>query len=144
MSDVAPPQSKRDTADTVLLNGFVYTMEQDLPNTEAVAIRDGKITALGTSKEIRKSCGEKTQILDLNGRMIMPGLIDGHCHPTKGAIAYLFSCKFEFTATPDEIARSLIDYVAHNPTLDCIIGGRWDSGFFNNHDIPSPRKWLDQ
>jgi len=74
----------------------------------------------------------------------MPGLVDGHCHPTKGATVNLFSCKFEFTATPDEIARTLIDYAVLYPTIECIIGGRWGSDFFNKYNIPSPRNWLDQ
>ncbi len=102
MTDVARMQSETDIADTVLLDGFIYTMEQDLPVVEAVAVRDGKIMALGTSSEIQKCRGKMTRVVDLERRMAMPGLIDGHCHPTKGAIANLFSCKFEFAATPAE------------------------------------------
>ena len=131
-------------ADIILINGFIYTMESDQPNAEAVAIRDGKIMAIGTSEDIRKLTHDKTQIIDLKGRMVMPGLNDGHSHPTEGAIANLFSCKFEFTARPKDIARILKDCVKRNPDSQWIIGGRWDSNFFENNDIPSPRKWLDQ
>lgn len=134
----------RSTADTILINGFIYTMESDQPNAEAVAIRDGKIMAIGTSEDIRKLTYNKTQIIDLKGRMVMPGLNDGHSHPTEGAIANLFSCKFEFTAAPKDIARILKGCVKRNPGSQWIIGGRWDSNFFKNNDIPSPRKWLDQ
>jgi len=144
MADTAAPKPENGTADTVLLDGFVYTMEQDPVDTEAVAIRDGTIMAVGTSEALRKLCGKSTRVVDLNGRMVMPGLIDAHCHPTKGAIADLFACKFEFAATPDEIARILTDCVANNPDVECLIGGRWDSGFLDNYDLPSPRKWLDE
>ena len=137
------PQSEKHSADTILFNGFLYTVEQDQPTVEAVAIRDGKIMALGASEDIRKLAGEKTHLIDLQGRMVMPGLIDGHCHPTKGAIADLFSCKFAFSATAEDIARILKEYVGKNPDADWVIGGRWDSSFFENNDIPSPRKWLD-
>ena len=144
MADVARVQSETDIADTVRLDGFIYTMEQDLPVVEAVAVRDGKIMALGTSSEIQKCRGKMTRVVDLERRMAMPGLIDGHCHPTKGAIANIFSCKFEFAATPAEIARTLTEYVTRNPDVECIIGGRWHSGFFGEHALRSPRKWLDQ
>ena len=128
-------QSEKHSADTILFNGFLYTVEQDQPTVEAVAIRDGKIMALGASEDIRKLAGEKTHLIDLQGRMVMPGLIDGHCHPTKGAIADLFSCKFAFSATAEDIARILKEYVGKNPDADWVIGGRWDSSFFENNDI---------
>ena len=137
------PQPEKHSADKILFNGFIYTVEQDQPTVEAVAIRAGKIMALGSSEEVRKLAGEKTQLIDLQGRMVMPGLIDGHCHPTKGAIANLFSCKFAFAATAEDIARTLKDYMEKNPDADWVIGGRWGSSFFENNDIPSPRTWLD-
>lgn len=136
-------QSEKPSADTILFNGFLYTVEQDQPTVEAVAIRDGKIVAMGSSEEVRKLAGEKTHLIDLQGRMVMPGLIDGHCHPTKGAIGDLFSCKFEFGATAEDIAHILKAYVENNPDAEWIIGGRWASGFFEKNDISSPRTWLD-
>jgi len=138
------PAVSPERADTLLINGFVLTMERDLPRAEAVAIRNGKISALGTSAALRGACGAGTRVVDLKGKMVMPGLIDGHCHPTKGAIADLFSCKFAFTATPDEIAQILVDYAERCPDAECIHGGRWASDFFDVHDLPSPRKWLDR
>ena len=131
-------------ADTILLNGFIYTMEQDQPSVEAVAIRAGKILALGTSAEMHELAGANTEAIDLEGRMVMPGLIDGHCHPTKGAVAKLFSCTLPFSATPEDIAQVVTDYIGKNPDAEWIMGGRWVSSFFDDHDIPSPRKWLDQ
>ena len=133
-----------DAADKIFFNGHIYTMEQAQPQAEAVAIRDGKFIAVGSSEEVKKLAGETTVMVDLDGKMAMPGLNDGHSHPTDGAIANLFSCKFEFTATPDDIAETLTDCVKRNPDSDWIVGGRWDSNFFENYDIPSPRKWLDQ
>ena len=131
-------------ADTILFNGFIYTIELDQPTVEAVAIQAGKIIALGTSSEVSKLAGEKTQLIDLRGRMVMPGLIDGHSHPTKGAIANLFSCKFAFSATPEDIARILTDHLEKNSDAEFIMGGRWGSSFFEVNDIQSPRQWLDQ
>ncbi|WP_417318744.1 amidohydrolase [Emcibacter sp.] len=133
-----------EVADKIFFNGHIYTMEADNPQVEAVAIRDGKFIAMGSSSEVKKLAGKDTELVDLSGKMAMPGLNDGHSHPTDGAIANLFSCKFEFTATPDDIAKTLKDCVKRNPETEWIVGGRWDSNFFENYDIPSPREWLDQ
>ncbi|MFT4583528.1 MAG: putative amidohydrolase YtcJ [Gammaproteobacteria bacterium] len=134
----------KNPADTILIDGFIYTVDPSLPSVAAVAIRNGRIMACGTTAEIRTYCDQNTQVVDLSGRMVMPGLIDGHCHPTKGAIADLFSCKFEFSATPDEIALAVSASVAKNLPGTCILGGRSDSGFFDTFDIGTPRLWLDQ
>ncbi|PCI34257.1 MAG: amidohydrolase 3 [Alphaproteobacteria bacterium] len=132
------------TADKILVNGFVYTMETDQPTVEALAIRDGKIMALGTSADMNKLADKTTQVIDLKGRMVMPGINDGHSHPLEGALANLFSCKFEFTATTEDIAQTLTACVRDNPDGLWIVGGRWDSSFFENNHIASPRQWLDQ
>jgi len=131
-------------ADTILRNGQIYTMEPDVPKVEALAIRDGRIIALGSTAQISALADTETAIVDLRGRMAMPGLIDAHCHPTKGAIADLFSCKFGFTASLDDIARALTTFIAKHPEVEWIIGGRWGSGLFESNPIPSPRHWLDQ
>ncbi len=131
-------------ADKILINGFIYTMNDAQPKANAVAIKNGKFIAVGSTEDIQKLAGKNTQIIDLKGRMAMPGLNDGHSHPTEGAIANLFSCKFEFTATQSDIAHTLKNCIKKNPEAVWVVGGRWDSSFFENNDIPSPRKWLDQ
>jgi predicted amidohydrolase YtcJ len=144
MTARAVPIADQKTADTILLNGYIYTMDPQLPTVEALAIRAGLIIALGDSDHISAFTGAETTVVDLQGRMAMPGLIDAHCHPTKGAIAELFSCKFAFTASLADIAQALSAFVARNPKADWIIGGRWGSGLFAHSTIASPRAWLDQ
>ena len=137
-------ETQNAPADTILINGFIYTMEPERPTAQAIAINNGKISALGTSEAIRSYAGKKTKIIDLEDRMVMPGLNDGHCHPTKGAVAKLFSCSFAFSANPGEIAGSLTAYIERNTETEWVMGGRWSSRFFDDYDIPSPREWLDQ
>ncbi len=129
--------------DAILIDGAVWTMNANQPRAEALAIRDGRILAVGSSDEIRDLASAATEIVDLDGRMAMPGLVDAHCHPAKGAIADLFSCKFPFSATPEEIARALSASIEKSPEATFILGGRWASGFFERHPIASPRRWLD-
>ncbi|NNL86541.1 MAG: amidohydrolase [Myxococcales bacterium] len=130
--------------DTLLVNARIHTMHEAAPRAEALGIRGGRIVALGRIPDLRPLCGGETRIVDLAGRMVLPSLIDGHCHPTKGAVAELFSCHFPTSATPAEIAGALSDYRTREPDIGCVVGGRFGSGFFERHGISSPREWLDR
>jgi predicted amidohydrolase YtcJ len=80
-------------ADSVLLNGQVLVFKGPERNdgtgrpefAEALAIRDGRIAFIGTSADARKHAGPKTAVTDLNGRMVMPGIVDGHFHGTRSS-----------------------------------------------------------
>lgn len=72
-------------ADTVLLNGKILTVDSQFSTREALAIRDGKILALGTSAEMKKLAGPKSRVIELQGRTVIPGLIDNHIHAIRAA-----------------------------------------------------------
>ena len=72
--------SMTDPADLVLTDGRVVTVDQQLPEAEAVAMRDGRIVAVGTSDEIAAWVGDATEVIDLEGRLAIPGFIEGHGH----------------------------------------------------------------
>lgn len=76
-SNPAPTIKK---AETILMNGNIYTVDLKKPTAEAIAISEGKITAVGSNAEIEKLKGEQTEIIDLNGQFTMPGFIEGHAH----------------------------------------------------------------
>jgi adenine deaminase len=67
-------------ADLLLINGRVLTMDVHYPVTQAVAVQDGKIVAVGTNAEVEPLAGVATQVIDLDGRTAMPGLTDCHVH----------------------------------------------------------------
>jgi len=67
-------------ADTIFINGIIYTVSEDHSNANAVAVQDGKIVALGDNESILKFKGENTKIIDLKGKMMTPGFIDSHAH----------------------------------------------------------------
>jgi len=69
-----------DYADLVLIKGDILTMNPDQPNAEAVAVKGKKIMLVGTNQEISDLIGEKTQIITLNGKTVLPGFIDTHIH----------------------------------------------------------------
>ena len=69
-------------ADLVLRNGRLVTLEQATPNAQAMAARGGKIIAIGTDQAVAKSIGPSTRVIDLHGRLAIPGFIEGHGHLT--------------------------------------------------------------
>lgn len=72
--------AKRAPADLILLNGKVFTGDLTKPSAEAVAIAGERIVAVGASSEIERSAGAETRRIDLQGRVVVPGFNDAHCH----------------------------------------------------------------
>lgn len=70
--------------DTILVNAHVVTVDANFSIAEAVAIRDGRFTAVGAGDAIRQLAGPSTQVIDLNGRTVIPGLADDHLHDAGG------------------------------------------------------------
>jgi len=91
---VATVEPAFEAADTVLINGGIYTVDANRSWAQAVAIRDGKIVAVGTNEDIEAMTAADTQRVDLEGRMALPGFHDSHVHPTMGGYA-LLGCGLE-------------------------------------------------
>jgi predicted amidohydrolase YtcJ len=88
VGSVAPVPALAQSPDTVLLNGKVITVDAQSSVREALAIRAGQITAVGTSAEIRALAGPATRVIDLRGRTVIPGLIDSHLHAIRAALSF--------------------------------------------------------
>src|ERR1700688_2992739 len=76
IASTAWPQS----ADTILVNGKILTVDKQFSTREAIAVREGKIMEVGSNGAIRKLVGPQTRVIDLQGRTMIPGLIDSHMH----------------------------------------------------------------
>jgi predicted amidohydrolase YtcJ len=76
------------TPDTVLVNGKILTADERFTTAQALAIRGGRIASLGTTSEIRKSAGPGTRVIDLQGRTVIPGLIDSHMHAIRAGLSF--------------------------------------------------------
>lgn len=70
----------KETADQILTNGNIYTVNEAQKTVQAIAIKNNRILALGDNLEIEKYKGEQTTVIDLNGQFAMPGFIEGHAH----------------------------------------------------------------
>jgi predicted amidohydrolase YtcJ len=74
--------AQQSRADLVLLHGDLFTVDSQHPRAQAIAVRGNRIAAVGTDDEIQHWVGPKTRVVDLQGRLAMPGFIDGHGHYT--------------------------------------------------------------
>lgn len=85
----APRLPEGAAADRILVNGNIITVDADDSLAEAVAIKDGRIVAVGSNAEIEALAGETTERIDLDGKTATPGLLDAHCHCSWGGAALL-------------------------------------------------------
>ena len=84
--DAAQAQPLQDAPDTILINGKLVVY--DGATAQALAVRDGKIAAIGNSSDIRALAASSTRIIDLGGRTVIPGLIDSHIHAIRAGLTY--------------------------------------------------------
>ena len=125
-------------ASTVYRNGRIYTVNEAQPWAEAVAIKDGKFLVVGSNADVKAVTGGATEVVDLGGRMAMPGLIDVHVHPLSVAQNWA-NLKIESPGNADAILEQLRRYVEANPDVAMIRGEKWNLGVFPDD---SPRKEL--
>src|SRR3981189_1476155 len=76
------------SADTVLFNGKIVTVDKDFSVQQALAIGNGRIVATGTSAAMKKLAGDKAKLVDLGVRTVIPGLTDGHIHGIRAALTF--------------------------------------------------------
>jgi predicted amidohydrolase YtcJ len=122
-------------ADTVFLNGPVFTVDASRSWTNAVAVKDGIISAIGDT-DVREWIGVGTDVVDLEGRFLLPGFTDAHVHPFMGGLERA-RCDLVSAASAEECLELVAAYAARNRTHEWITGGGWTFKYFPGH---SPRK----
>lgn len=111
------------TADLVLTGGPVHTVDPARSRATSVAVRDGRIVAVGHD-EVRELIGPRTEVVDLEGKLLLPGFQDAHVHP-QGAGLELGLCHLADTVDPAEYLRRIREYADRNPDAEWITGGGW-------------------
>ncbi len=129
-------------ADTVLVRGQFYTVDEDNSWAEAVAVKDGTITYVGAMNGIRQHIGKGTKIIDLKGKFAMPSFVESHLHPLSTAYSYLFQAALFDAYTHEEYIEIITAFADDNPELEGIMGAGFDRALY---DEVGPRKeWLDE
>lgn len=122
--------------ETVYTNGYIYTVNPDQPTAEALAVRDRVIIAVGGNQEVQAQVSDRARVVDLNGRMLMPGIHDMHTHPMEAGEKYNFQCAFPFTFTMAEIVAKLTECAAETPSGEWIRGGQWAMELMETDTVP--------
>jgi Predicted metal-dependent hydrolase with the TIM-barrel fold len=120
----AAETGNENAADLILLNARVYTGNAARTWEEALAVRDGKIFFVGTSSGAAKFKGEKSKVLDLAGKMVMPSFCDSHTHLIDGGID-LTECSLLECKNSKQILETITKYAREHPQLPWIRGSGW-------------------
>jgi predicted amidohydrolase YtcJ len=128
-------------ADTVLVNANVVTMDAANTKAEAVAIKDGRIVAVGSNEEIRGIAGKTAKIVDVKNRTVLPGFIDSHAHLT-GTALFITSLDFHDATSIKEILEMVRKRAQESPKDKLILGYRLDETKYAENRYPS-RSELD-
>lgn len=124
--------------ETILVNGKIATVDPQFSIREALAVRDGKILATGKTTDIKKLAGPGTKVIDLQGRTVIPGLIDSHLHAIRAALSFSTEVNWIGAASLTE-ALGRITEASHamKPGAWLIVAGGWTAGQFKEKRPPT-------
>ena len=124
-------------ADLVLVNGRIWTGTGD--TASAIAVRAGRVVAVGTTDDVERWAGSGSERVDLRGRFVVPGLLDSHTHFLDGGFG-LAGVQLRDAGTPAEFARRIGAFAATHPG-EWMTGGTWDHELWGG-ELPR-RDWID-
>jgi predicted amidohydrolase YtcJ len=124
------------TADLIIINATVRTMDPGRPAAEAIAILGNRVVALGTSSEIQKLAGPNTKVIDAQKRLVLPGFNDAHVHFLSGGFQ-LSSVDLRDAKTPEEFAERIRVFASKLPAGSWITGGDWDHERWPEAKLPT-------
>jgi predicted amidohydrolase YtcJ len=136
--------SKPAAADLVVLNGRVYTVDSARSWANAFAVRGGRIIAVGDEAAVRPLLGEGTRVLDLEGRMAMPGIVDVHTHMMMGGQAALFELRISNMERRDSILQKVRSAAEKTPEGKWVIGAQWGSDLIATINTEESLRLLDE
>jgi predicted amidohydrolase YtcJ len=127
-----------ETADTVLFNGKILTVDKDFSVQQALAIGHGQVLASGTSAAMKKLASEKAELIDLGGRTVIPGLTDGHIHGIRAALTFGTEVNWIGVSTLKEaLERIRQTSKAQKPGSWIVVAGGWTEEQFMEKRRPT-------
>jgi predicted amidohydrolase YtcJ len=128
-------QSMSSSAELVLYNAKITTLDRQKPEAEAVAIRDGRFVAVGSERDVMVSASPNAQRVDLKGRRVIPGLIDSHMHVIRGGLNYNMELHWDGVRSLADAMRMLKEQVGRTPAPQWVrvVGG------FTEHQFAEKR-----
>ncbi|HEX4932082.1 MAG TPA: amidohydrolase [Gemmatimonadaceae bacterium] len=131
--------ARAQAPDVIVTNARIYTVDQNRPVVDAMAIRDGRIVATGPSRLIAAMKGSATQVIDLEGKTVIPGMIDAHVH-MMGLGQALGTVDLRGTTSYDEVIARVAERAKVTPAGRWILGVAWDQNDWPDTRFPTHEK----
>lgn len=131
----ASSSSGKEAPDLIFVNGNVYT-EASPTRAQAMAVRDGRIIAVGSNEAIRKLKQSRTEVVDLDGHFVMPGFNDAHVHLAAGGLEYL-QVDLVGAKSLAEMQQRIAAHLKTTPAQDWITGRGWDHTLWAGQALPT-------
>jgi predicted amidohydrolase YtcJ len=132
------PRATDDAADLVVRNAKIHTGDPRLPQAEAIAIRDGVITAVGGDKDVADKVGPATRVVDALGRRMVPGLNDAHLHVIRGGLNYVLELRWDGVRSLRQGLAMLREQAARTPKGQWVrVVGGWSAEQFAERRLPT-------
>jgi predicted amidohydrolase YtcJ len=124
-----------EKAEAVVVNGNIRTLDPLIPQATALAIKNGRVAALGMDDEIRVFAGPSTRFIDVGGQLVLPGFQDTHIHLQDSGARHVFDVDLTGARSIREIQGRLAQFATKHPDRDWIKGHSWYSGVFGEHNL---------
>ncbi|ADQ85763.1 amidohydrolase [Methylovorus sp. MP688] len=125
-------------ADIVLYNGRITTLHAEQPETSAIALAAGKVLAIGSDQEMHAHAGPDTEIINLAGRRVLPGLNDSHLHLIRGGLNYNMELRWEGVGSVQDALAMLRLQAARTPAPQWVrVVGGWSEFQFKERRMPT-------
>ncbi len=116
-------------AERAFRNGSIYTVDRERSSAQALAISRGRLVYVGSNQGLAAFVGPKTEVIDLGGRMVLPGFVDSHSHPlsavTQATSVYLYNLR-----SLDGYLKTVAEFAAKHPEKAVIRGAGWSNTLF--------------
>src|SRR5262245_5036150 len=127
-----------NAADLILHNGKIATVNPKQPESEAIAVREGRFLAVGSNDEVLKLRGPATKVVDLAGRRVIPGLNDSHLHVIRGGLNFNMELRWDGVPTLADALRMLKEQARRTPPPQWIrVVGGWTEFQFAERRMPT-------
>lgn len=131
-------EKEQNTADLIIKNAQIYTVNKDFSTATAMAVKDGKVVFIGSQEDLKAQNLKAAKTIDASGKFIYPGLIDAHCH-FYGLGQQLQRVDLVGTSSYDEVIQEVVNFQEKN-SKSFIIGRGWDQNDWDVKEFPTNEK----
>jgi predicted amidohydrolase YtcJ len=125
-------------ADLALINGKIITVDSEFSLAEAIAVKNGRIQLVGTTKKVKELVGSETKVIDLEGKTVMPGLYDSHLHLVgTGSALEMINCRTPPMMSIEDLKKAVAEKVKDAEPGEWILGRGWDQAKLREQRNPT-------